>query len=189
MPTPVITEAIVSSLVLFAFCNSAVCEPVTFSELAGFDITANIHRAQDIRRDGRSISMKVDQRWQISVNTDNTIATTVNTSFHTPQGTRKAPPNSGSFTLDDAREVRSRGGGKGAWAFADSTLTFTRTFPSGAFRVNLELSRNGDEIICTAKEAFAREGNKNIVVESPFGGEVTILSAKQLSSDCSIKRR
>jgi hypothetical protein len=184
-----IKMAIVSSLVLFAFCSSAVCEPVTFNDLAGLDITANMYRAQDIRREGRSISMKVDQRWQISVNGDNTIAMTVDTTFHTPQGTRKAPPNSGSFTLDEAREVRSRGGGKGAWAFANSALTFTRTFPSGAFRVNLELSRNGDEITCTAKEAFAREGNKNIVVESPFGGEVTILSAKQLSSDCSIKHR
>ena len=121
--------------------------------------------------------MKVDQRWQVSIGEDNTVSITVDTTFHGPRGSRKAPTGSRSFSLEEPQDIHGRGGGKGAWTFADSTLPFTRTFPSGAFRINLVLSRNGEQFSCTANEAFAREGNSSIVLESPFGGEVTILGA------------
>ena len=178
----------VSALLLVALSVRAFAEPVTFADLAGLSVEADVHRIQDIRRDGRSASIKGHQNWKISINADKTIDVTVNTTFVGPQGKRTAPPNTGRFTLDESQEMRSRGGGQGAWNFADGTLSFIRTFPSGAYRAHFEFARSETGITCSVTEAFAREGGtRNITVESPFGGQVTIINSKQMSSVCRTK--
>lgn len=178
----------VLSAMLPAAPPAQAAEPVAYADLAGLVVDADIHRTQDVRREGRSFSVQAQQNWKIVIAADKTIEVTVNTTMHGPQGPRKAPQNSGRFTLDESREIQNRGGGQGAWSFADGTLSFTRTFPSGAYRAHFEFARGEAGITCQVTEAFAREDNaKEITLESPFGGRVSIIRSKQESSTCQAK--
>jgi len=178
-----------SSLLLLATLSAeAFGETVTLGDLTGMVVEANIHRHQDMRREGRSFSIEAHQHWIVGVNADNTIDVTVNTTIRGPRGTQKAPPNTGRHTLDQAREIRNRGGGQGVWNFAGEVLHFTRTFPSGAYRAHFAFVRSEAGITCKVTEAFAREdGNRPITMQSPFGGQVTIVDSKQKPSDCRVK--
>jgi hypothetical protein len=183
-----IVHCICSALFLVALSIRASGETVAVTDLAGMVVDADIHRQQDMRREGRSFSVQAHQRWKVDINADKTIDVTVNTTFRDSRGTRKAPPIAGRFTLDEALDVRSHGGGQGAWNFADGVLHFTRTFPSGAYRAHFAFARGEGGITCKVTEAFAREdGNKPITMESPFGGRVSIVNARQESSDCRVK--
>jgi hypothetical protein len=174
------------SLVLAS--GGAFAETITVSDLAGAAVEANINRRQTMQREGRTSSVQTHQHWEFEIGTDKTINMTVRSTFHTPRGTREAPPNSGRFSLEDARDVASRGGGKGIWNFDDGALHFTRTFPSGAYRAHFTFSRVNGELRCEVTEAFARQdGNKPITLASPVdGGKVTILDSKQEPSDCKV---
>jgi hypothetical protein len=173
---------------LLAFADAALSQPVTADDLEGLVVEAAIDRDQTVRRGGRTFPVKVHQRWKLTIDADKTVAFTMQPSAQTPRGRRTAKASSGMFTLEEAVEVRSRGGGEAVWTFADGTLTFLRTFPSGAYRVSFAFARAGDRLTCTADSAYAREnGTGAIRLESPFGGgEVTIVRSRQVSSRCTV---
>jgi len=62
-----------SGPVLAALSVSGVRRAVTSPTWRGCFIEANIHRTQDIKREGRSLSNQVHQQWKIFVNADKTI--------------------------------------------------------------------------------------------------------------------
>ena len=171
--------------------SPALAQPVTLSDLEGSTVQADVDREQKIRRQGNLRSVRIHQGWRIVVRPDKVIENTVDTSADTPRGSRKAPQNSGTFTLEEPRPVASRGGGEAVWKFADGTLTFIRTFPSGAYRVHFAFARSSSGLTCTVTEAFARQnGQGEIKLQSAFGdGEVTIVSAKQLASRCKVEKK
>jgi hypothetical protein len=175
---------------LIALSIPAAGQDVVLSELEGARINANVHLNQVLRRDGRTGSVKLHQTWQLSVGAGKTIEVAQTAIFHGPRGTRKAQPISGTVALDEIRPVRSRGGGEGLWTFAYGVLTFVRTLQSGAFRITFEFARGSGGITCAATATFAREqsGSGPIRLESPFGGQVTIISSKQQSSNCRISK-
>jgi ribosomal protein L36 len=167
----------------------AVTMAVTMADLAGVSVEAEIARDQVVRREGRSFNVHLKQTWDIAVGEDQKAVTTkVGTTTTTPRGTRTARPNIGVFILGEPRQIPSRGGGSAMWEFADGTLTFTRTFPSGAFRAHFVFTRGPDGLACAATEAFAREnGGRPIRLQSAFGdGEVVMISAKQVGARCRI---
>ena len=123
-----ISGSILSVLLLVTLSSQTRGQPVTLDDLAGVAVEANINRRQNMQRDGRAYSIQARQNWQFDINADKTIDMTVNTAYQGPRGERKAPPNSGRFSLEDSQDVTSRGGGKGMWSFDDGTLHFTRTF-------------------------------------------------------------
>jgi hypothetical protein len=127
----------------------------------------------------------------LSINADKSVEMTVDITRHGPDGTRKAKPSSGSFTLDEAKELPSSLGGEGVWRFEDGSLSFIRTFPSGAYRVTFAFTRGSAGLTCAVNETFAREnGQGEIRIRSPFaGGEVTLVSTKQLSSSCTVTKK
>jgi hypothetical protein len=173
-----------------AFADDATAQPVTMDDLAGHVVVADIYRQQNVRRDGRTANIKVHQNWVFSINSEHAIALTLNTTADTPRGIRKAKPNLGTFTLGETLKVKSRGGGHAVWTFADGTLSFTRTFPAGAYRAHFAFVRGPSGLTCRVTEAFAREGGKGeLKVESVFGGEVTILNTKQLPSTCKVAKK
>jgi hypothetical protein len=176
-----------SALSLVSFSLPAAGE-VKLSDLEGSVIEAVVDRDQIVRRGGQTFPVRIQQTWKISVDAENTIDVTIRSTAQGPRGTRRAEPNSGTFVLDKPQQVRSRGGGDALWTFAEGTLTFTRTFPSGAFRSHFAFANGPDGLTCTASGAFARErGKEEIKLESPFGGGlVSILSAKQASSSCKV---
>jgi hypothetical protein len=175
---------------LLGLSEAAVGQAVTVDDLAGMVIEADIDRAQTVRRGGRTIPVTIHQRWRLSVDVDGTVAFTMRPSADTPRGRRTAKASSGVFTLDESREVPSRGGGEAVWKFTDGTLTFLRTFPSGAYRASFAFAREADRLTCTVDSAYARENGRGAIrLESPFGGgEVTILRSNQVSSRCTVSK-
>jgi|SRR5215510_6372194 len=182
---------------LFAGCCSALAllsldlpaaGQVKFSDLEGADVNAVIEFDQRVRRAGRTFPVRIQQKWKLSIRAENAIDLTVRSTARGPSGTRQAEPNTGTFTLDEPSRVRNRGGGDVLWTFAEETLTFTRTFPSGAFRAHFALANGPGGLTCTATGAFARERGKNdIQLDSPFGGGlITIVSARQAASTCKV---
>jgi hypothetical protein len=159
---------------------------VTFGELEGFIIEADIVRDQLTQRDGRQVPQQAHTSWRIVIGPEVSIQSTVNVTFYNPHGQRKAEPLTGSFILDQSRHVGSRGGGQGVWHFEEGTLTFTRTFEQGAFRIKFAFSRKDEGLSCQASESFAREnGTGPIAMQSAINGQpITMIRAKQISSNC-----
>ena len=161
---------------------------VTFDQLEGFIVEANIVRDQLTQRDGRQVPQQAHTSWRLVIGPGLSIQSTVNATFHNPHGQSKAEPVTGSFILDQSRHVGSRGGGQGMWHFEEGTLTFTRTFEQGAFRIKFAFSRKDEGLSCQASESFAREnGTGPIAMRSAIDGQpVTIVRAKQISSNCRV---
>jgi hypothetical protein len=173
---------------LFGLTLAATAEEVTIADLEGTALQAEIGLDQTVRREGRTVFVKVTQRWTLNVDPDRTVSFNMDADARTPLGTRKAEPARGTFTLDEPRQVPNRGGGQAVWKFADGTLTLLRTFPAGAYRVSFAFQRAADGLTCAVDAGYARENGRGpIRLQSPFGGgEVTIVHAKQVSSRCPV---
>jgi hypothetical protein len=182
---------IITSFFLLDPAGSALAQSplVDFADLEGHAVAADLHREQLIQREGRTVKVRFHQDWTLYVNDEHYIVMRIGTTAQTPRGTRKAKPNSGSFALDEPVKLKSRGGGEGMFKFADGVLTFMRTFPAGAYRAEFAFQRSGASLTCKVTEAFAREPGKELKLESPFGGEITILNSKQLPSTCKVAKR
>ena len=87
--SPASARGLLSALLLGASSIPASSEAVTFADLAGMLIDADIHRSQDVRRDGKSFSIQAHQNWKIAVGADRTIDLTVNTTVNGPRGTQR----------------------------------------------------------------------------------------------------
>jgi hypothetical protein len=161
---------------------------VTFDQLEGFVVEANIVRDQVTQRNGRQGPQQAHTSWRLVLGPGLSIQSTVNATFHNPHGQRKAEPVTGSFILDQSRHVGSRGGGQGIWHFEEQALTFTRTFEQGALRIKFTFFRSDEALSCQASESFAREnGTGPITMRSAVDGQpVTIVRAKQISSTCRV---
>jgi hypothetical protein len=167
----------------------AFAQTVTWSELEGVTVEAEHTRDQVIRRQ-RQFKVQVKDVMKVVIETDKTIDYSVNTTVRGPRGTRELRPLGGLFTLDQPRDVGSRGGGKALWTFADGTLIFVRTFLSGALRTTFAFERGAEGLTCETKFAFAREdGSGEIRMIAPDGEKQTIVSAEQISSRCTIRRK
>ena len=179
-------------LCLVALPAPAAAQAVTLSDLEGQAVEAEVLREQVGRRQGQTSTARLHQSWKLSINADKSVEMTVSTTRHGSDGTRKAKPSSGLFKLDEVKELPSSIGGEGVWRFEDGSLSFIRTFPSGAYRAMFAFTRGPAGLTCTVGETFAREnGRGEIRILSPFagGGEVTLVSTKQLSSSCTVTKK
>jgi hypothetical protein len=166
-------------------------EVVALADLEGAMVEADVHRDQIVRNQKGTTSLKMQQTWQVSIDDQKYVEYKVTTTRRGPGGTQTAKPNLSTRALDEPYKTPSRGGGEALWAFTDGTLIFTRTFPSGAYRLKFAFAKGQSGLTCTVTEAFAREnGRGEIKMISPFSGnEVTIVSAKQLPSTCHVTRK
>jgi hypothetical protein len=174
-------------LALLDFPASA--ETVAWSDLEGSIVDAQITRIQTVQRK-RRFDVRVHDVIKITIEADKTIEFSAHTTSRGPRGARKQPPRSGTFMLGASRGVGTRGGGEAVWTFADGTLTFIRTFQAGARRIAFAFARDSSGLTCKASFAFAREdGRKPIRLKSPTGEMQTIVSAKQISSQCKVAKK
>jgi hypothetical protein len=186
---PILT--IVAALGLLA-CPIALsapvpAQPVTLADLEGIIVEANVRREQKVRRPVGPATVTIQQAWRLSIEAQQRVEFRIETTAQTPRGTRKAEPDANALTLEEPQAVGSRGGGEALFKFADETLTFIRTFPAGAYRLNFKFARGPAGLTCTVTEAFAREDGKGeLKMKSAFGGEVTVLSTRQLPSTCNV---
>ena len=179
------------AVALVALSAPASAQEVTFSDLEGHIVEADIHREQSGRRQGQTKSARFHQNWKFSFNADKSIELTIAATRHGPDGASATKPTSRTFTLDEQRNVPGLGGGEGVWTFADGTLIYIRTLLSGAYRASFAFARGSAGLTCTVTEAWGREdGRGEIKIQSPYDGrEVTIVSTKQLPSSCKVTRK
>jgi hypothetical protein len=178
-----------------ALCLGAQSAPISaqavnWSDLDGVVVDAEIHRDQRTGRHGLTASVAIHQTWRISIAADKSLEFTVTTTARGPGAPGRPLTNSGTATLDEPRQVPSFGGGTTVWEFADGTLTFFRTFRSGAYRAHFAFVRAPSGLACSVSEAFAREnGTGEIRMQPDSGGEITIISSKLLASSCKVTER
>jgi hypothetical protein len=164
---------------------------VTFADLDGLVIEADIVRDQVVRREGWEFLTENTVRWKVVIGPGDAIENTVSQTSQTARGDHKSRPMTNSYILGTARELKTQGGGTGAWEFADGTLSFMRTFRQGAYRASFAFSRGAGGLTCTVTDSFGREGGRGaIVMESVIdGSEVTIIRSKLLSTNCRVVKR
>jgi hypothetical protein len=165
-------------------------DPLKFSDLEGLEVAARIVHDQTVRREGRQGTARLERDLKVVIGSGESLHVTLKTVVQSPLGRRQGAPLSGPFTLNEATERSSFGGGRGIWSYADGALTFVRTFKGGAFRSTIAFVRSGEGFSCTITEGFARErGTGPISLNSPIDGTpITILSTKQTSSQCTAKK-
>jgi hypothetical protein len=178
-----------------ALCLAALSAPISaqainWSDLEGAVVDADIQRDQRMGRLGLSASVTVQQAWKISIAADKSLEFTVTTTARGPGTPAKPLTNSGTVTLDKRREIATYGGGMTVWEFADGTLTFFRTFRSGAYRAHFAFVRAPAGLACSVSEAFVREdGTGAIRMQLDSGGEITIISSNPLATTCKVTER
>ena len=173
--------------------NSATNKAVTFAELEGSIVDAEIVRQQVIRRAGSTFPVRVQSILKMAIGSDGKFDVTWHTVNDTPRGVFQGKTVSISGTVNQEAKVPKDNldGGIGVWLFSDGTLTSLRTFKvAGAFKRDISFSRTAEGFVCTANEAFAREkGSGPVVFNSPVDDvPVTIVSWKQLSSTCRVSK-
>jgi hypothetical protein len=176
-------------LLLAALAVPANGQTVAWSDLEGLTVLAETTRQQVVQRQ-QTIQLRVHDVMTVSIDPGNIINFLNNTTVHGPGGANRLEPAAATFTLEVTRPVARDGGGDAVWRFADGTLTFIRTFPSGARRMTFAFARGPNGLTCTASFAFAREdGGGPVRTVTPQGQPQTILSATQLSSQCKVVER
>ena len=178
--------------VMMGFLATPACgQAVTFADLDGHVIEARFVREQENRRDGKTFSVTVRQNWMVSIGPEKAITFTVRSRVQGPRRVRDMGPLSGSYTLDETREVETQGGGNAIWTFADETLTFIRTYRAGARRITFAFERGPDGLTCTAGFAFAREdGSGPLRLKGLASGRDTeIVQARLVSSTCRVAKK
>ena len=167
---------------------SAQAQPITIADLDGLSIESVLTREQVNRFSGRQVTVTVDNSWSVQIGP---IPNVTSTSKAQIRGRPDVEPLTGKFRINESRQVGSFGGGEAQWTLDDGTLTFTRNFKQGAYRLRITLARKDDGFECTATQTFAREnGTGEVVFWGPaVQADVTIVDWRQLSSTCRVYRR
>ena len=173
-----------------ALATSAWGQGVTFAELDGLVIEANIVRDQIVRREGSQFLTENDVRWKVVIGPGDAIENTMSQTSHTARGEHKSRPRTVSYVLGKEHQEWSQGGGTAAWEFNAGTLTYMRTFSEGAYRADVAFSRGPAGLTCSITDTFGREGGHGaLVMQSVIdGSEVTILSSRLVSSNCRVAK-
>ncbi len=179
------------ALALFLILGSSAVlaqSAVTLQELDGVRITARVVRAQVIRREGRDVPTRYESDIKLVMGPGNGLQQHVEATVHGPRGPRKGQTMSSSHKIELPGELRGRGGGQGLFVFENGTLTFLRTFKSGALIRKFEFKSAGSGLTCAMTETFARENGTGTITMNAAagGGEITIVSWKPVSSTCKI---
>jgi hypothetical protein len=176
------------ALVIGLAAVPAWAQAVTFAELEGLTIEANIVRDQVVRREGSQFLTENDVRWKVVIGPGGAIENTLSQTSHTARGEHKSRPRTVSYVLGKEHQEWSQGGGTAVWEFTDGTLTYMRTFSQGAYRADVAVSRGPAGLICSITDSFGREdGRGALVMQSVIdGSEVTILSSHLVSSTCRV---
>jgi hypothetical protein len=175
---------------LLVATTPAAAQGVTLQELEGSQLAITITRDMVVRRDGRQASVGANIDWSVRVGADGVIEESFQTTADTPYGRRRGERMSGSFTIDQVRRAEGLGGGEAVWTFKDETLSLIRSLKSGAYRLDIVVSRGAGGLACAAREAFAREnGTGSIVLNSSLDGRpMTVVRSRQISSSCRLSR-
>jgi len=174
------------------FSLPALAQPVTLAELEGFVVEGRVVVDQRLHREGRDISVQRHERMRFVFYPDNVIEWELTSTGYSPRGAKKGPTRKGKFVLGKVLEARSLGGGQAVYTFEDGTLTSLRTYGgAGGYKRAVSFKRDkSGALTCSVSETFMREdGVGRVTLNSAVDGKsITVLSAKQVSSNCTLSR-
>jgi hypothetical protein len=175
---------------MLAMASVPACgQSVMFAELDGAVVDVSVSYQNVAYWNGRKVSTQSTSNRTIIIGPGDTGRVTWTMTSRGSRRTSTTAPATYSFTLGRAREVASMGGGHGVWLFDDGVLTTLRTYQVGGYKMSIRFSREGTGFACSVDESHAREiGAGRIRRESAFGGDWEIISAKQISSSCSVRK-
>jgi hypothetical protein len=164
-------------------------QAVTLADLDGATIETSVGYRNTARWRGQLVSTRSRSDRKILIGPGETGRVEWSMTSQGPHGTRTTAPTSFSFTLGQAREIASMGGGHSVWIFNDGIITNLRTYQVGGYKLSITFAHKDGHLTCATQELHAREmGAGNIRRESAFGGDWEIISAKQVSSSCKVRK-
>ena len=164
--------------------------PITLADLNGVTIYSTVVHQQVLSRDGKEFSQQSRFDVTVSVKGDR-VEGTIKPSGTTPRGPFHGAVQPIAATVNKPNASKNFGGGNGIWFLDGSTLTNVLVFKGGgAFRRNIALSRTTNGFACKTSEVFAREGGSGPINwrSTVDGGLLTLVSNRQISSSCSVKK-
>jgi len=174
---------------LAGLLGPACGQAITLEELEGTTVEATVVRDQVILREGRRIPVKFQNQLTIGIGADAKLQIAITPTSQGPRGKRQGETRKSAATVEKVRELKTLGGGHGVWIFSeDGALTFLRTYKGGAFKRTIAFAHGPEGLTCKVEEVHARENSRGpIIMDSAIdGGEIQILSAKQISSRCRV---
>jgi len=162
----------------------------TLAELQGVTIEATVVHQQVLQRDGKQFPNQSRFDVRVSIR-DGRIEGSISPSGHNARGPYQGAVQPVSAALDKPVVSGSFGGGNGIWFVNERTLTSVLVFKGGgAFRREIVFSRTDKGLACTIKEVFARENGAGPInwKSSLDGGSLTLISDRQTSSSCRVKK-
>jgi hypothetical protein len=184
--------AFISVIVLLAaaeHASSAKAQAITLPELDGAKIETTVVVDRTGRWNGEMVAGPLQTDRKITIDPGETLQATTILTATGPRGTATRQ-GTDTFTINKPREVQGLGGGSAVWIFAKGTLTFLRTYRSGAFKTEIAFHRSSAGLTCSIRSPFAREnGNGEIEMNSLAGGTWQVISARTVSSGRRVTKR
>jgi hypothetical protein len=185
-----LVAAFACALTVITLPDPASGEAVTLAD-DGAVIETSVSYQNTARLNGRLVSTRSRTDRKIVMGPGETGRVEWSMTSQSARGTQTtAPTTTYSFTLAQAREVANMGGGHSVWMLNDGVLTSLRTYKVGGYKLSISFARQDGRLTCVAQESHAREvgAGNNIGRESAFGGDWEIISVKQISSTCEVRK-
>jgi len=163
-------------------------QALTFASLEGVKIKIKIVTEMLVQRDGFQGPVTQDSDWSIAIGPEGKIDWSYQPTSHSRVGDRVGQKITTTATLDTSWYTPN---GEANWQFTDGMLVFVRSYKNaGAYRMNIALKQDVQNLSCSAVSTFARErGKEKITMNSAIdGAPLTIFSWKTISSTCDVTR-
>jgi hypothetical protein len=159
---------------------------LTMDDLQGITIQTRVNYDMRIRRKEGTFDTQMTMVWKFKFDETGRVTGDMTRTVTTPRGPRtRTTPMKGRI----GKPGEPATGGQGIWLIDGEKLILLRAFDAGGFKAEIEFSGAPPQMKCTIRAPFVREeGSANIRAQSVVGGPVTILSARQTSSDCRVAR-
>lgn len=152
------------------------------SALHGKSISASVSYQTKVRSGGREVDGTYKVDWHLNIGGDGSVSGSATRAFTGPQGTQTG---SRSIAAKLAKPGDVAGSGHQLMVLSGNTLTILRTFEVGGSGTKIRIAGGGN---CAVASAMMKEvGAGTTRRESPAGGSVEVISARQVSSSCRIQ--
>jgi hypothetical protein len=179
-----VSTCAVTGLVIVLSIDGAAA--VSLTDLQGAVVEATIVRRNLYKRaSGQTSESDVREIRRITVNAGGTV--TVRTSTQDDFG--RSTSSTVTYLVGKPHTSSSSGGGDSVAVFMNNTLSFLRTYSSGARRTSVVFRQSNTNLSCTAGMSFAREtGRGAIGFTSDFDGlPFQILRSRVVTTSCVVR--
>jgi hypothetical protein len=174
------------ALALAVTLPAAPAGAITLEELKGVSVQTRATYNMRIRRAEGEFSPQATHVMKFKIDNEGRVVGETVRTVHTPRGPRS---RSHKMNAPIGKPGVPPAGGEGLWLIDGDKLVLLRTFETGGFKAEIEFKGSGSGMTCTYRAPFVREeGKAGIRRDGVVGGQVTILSATQTSSDCRVSR-